>query len=57
MDGHDYTEVEIKVESAFEISRRITASKRRYGTETEGNPVILHDRVKSDEVNDAKASG
>ena len=57
MDGHDYTEVEIKVESAFEISRRITASKRRYGTETEGNPVILHDRVKSYEVKDAKASG
>jgi hypothetical protein len=57
MDGHDYIEGEIKMESALEISRHITASKRRYGTETEGNPVILHDRVKSYEVNDAKASG
>jgi len=45
-----------KIESVFDASRMASVSKRRYGTQREGNPIILFDRVKS-RASNAKASG
>jgi hypothetical protein len=45
-----------EVESVFESSILLTTSKRQYGVEVEGNPVVHSDWVKSISDNDTNTS-